>query len=204
VTPARGAGRTGVRAGVRTRVVLVAARARNGVIGRDGGIPWRIPPDFAHFKRVTVGHPLVLGRTTFEGIGKPEQLLGNLAGFWSRRIDDANRRILTKKFELGLFEHPMTDRTRIRRLPEKARTDVVDLHPGDALVLYTDGITEARDPAGAQFDEPGVAQALAARGDRDPEADRIADGLVRAAQVHTQGSNVDDVAVVVVRVDPVA
>jgi dihydrofolate reductase len=54
-----------------TRVVLVAARARNGVIGLAGGIPWRIPADFAHFKRVTVGHPLVLGRTTFEGIGKP-------------------------------------------------------------------------------------------------------------------------------------
>ena len=54
-----------------TQVVLVAARAANGVIGAHGGIPWRIPADFAHFKRVTVGHPLVLGRTTFEGIGKP-------------------------------------------------------------------------------------------------------------------------------------
>jgi dihydrofolate reductase len=54
-----------------TQVVLVAARAANGVIGLDGGIPWRIPADFAHFKRVTVGHPLVLGRTTFEGIGRP-------------------------------------------------------------------------------------------------------------------------------------
>ncbi len=54
-----------------TEVVLVAARASNGVIGRDGGIPWRIPADFAHFKQVTVGHPLVLGRTTFEGIGAP-------------------------------------------------------------------------------------------------------------------------------------
>jgi dihydrofolate reductase len=54
-----------------TRIVLVAARARNGVIGADGGIPWRIPADFAHFKRVTVGHPLVLGRVTFEGIGRP-------------------------------------------------------------------------------------------------------------------------------------
>ncbi len=52
-------------------VVLVAARATNGVIGRSGGIPWRLPADFAHFKRVTVGHPLVLGRTTFEGIGTP-------------------------------------------------------------------------------------------------------------------------------------
>ena len=54
-----------------TKVVLVAARASNGVIGRRGDIPWHIPADFAHFKRVTVGHPLVLGRTTFEGIGKP-------------------------------------------------------------------------------------------------------------------------------------
>jgi dihydrofolate reductase len=53
------------------RVVLVAARATNGVIGLHGDIPWRIPADFAHFKRVTVGHPLVLGRTTFEGIGRP-------------------------------------------------------------------------------------------------------------------------------------
>jgi dihydrofolate reductase len=50
---------------------MVAARASNGVIGRDGDIPWRIPADFAHFKRVTVGHPLILGRTTFEGIGRP-------------------------------------------------------------------------------------------------------------------------------------
>ncbi len=54
-----------------TQVVLVAARASNGVIGLHGDIPWKIPADFAHFKRVTVGHPLVLGRTTFEGIGRP-------------------------------------------------------------------------------------------------------------------------------------
>lgn len=56
---------------VSARVVLVAGRARNGVIGRAGGIPWHLPADFAHFKRVTMGHPLVLGRTTFEGIGRP-------------------------------------------------------------------------------------------------------------------------------------
>lgn len=54
-----------------TRVVMVAARASNGIIGRNGEIPWKIPADFAHFKRVTIGHPLVLGRTTFEGIGAP-------------------------------------------------------------------------------------------------------------------------------------
>jgi dihydrofolate reductase len=70
-----------------TRIVLVAARARNGVIGSDGGIPWRIPADFAHFKRVTVGHPLVLGRTTFEGIGKPlpdrQSIVVTSAADWS-------------------------------------------------------------------------------------------------------------------------
>ncbi|WP_036227695.1 dihydrofolate reductase [Marmoricola sp. URHB0036] len=53
------------------QIVLVAARATNGVIGLHGDIPWKIPADFAHFKRITVGHPLVLGRTTFEGIGRP-------------------------------------------------------------------------------------------------------------------------------------
>lgn len=53
------------------KVVFVAARARNGVIGNDGAIPWHIAGDFAHFKRVTIGHPLVLGRSTFESIGRP-------------------------------------------------------------------------------------------------------------------------------------
>ena len=53
------------------RVVLVAAVAENGVIGADGAIPWRLPEDFAHFKATTVGHTLVLGRTTHEGIGRP-------------------------------------------------------------------------------------------------------------------------------------
>ncbi len=53
------------------KVVFVAARARNGVIGNGGTIPWHLPADFAHFKRATIGHPLVLGRATFEGIGRP-------------------------------------------------------------------------------------------------------------------------------------
>jgi dihydrofolate reductase len=52
-------------------VVLVAALADNGIIGADGGIPWHLPADFAHFKRITRGHPLIMGRTTFEGIGEP-------------------------------------------------------------------------------------------------------------------------------------
>jgi dihydrofolate reductase len=45
--------------------------ARNRVIGRDNQLPWKLPAELAHFKRVTMGHPLVMGRRTHESIGKP-------------------------------------------------------------------------------------------------------------------------------------
>jgi dihydrofolate reductase len=53
------------------RVVLVAAMARNRVIGNAGAIPWDLPHDFAHFKRETTGHTLVMGRRTWDSIGRP-------------------------------------------------------------------------------------------------------------------------------------
>ncbi|WP_166660162.1 PP2C family protein-serine/threonine phosphatase [Actinomycetospora succinea] len=81
--------------------------------------------------------------------------------------------------------------------------DVVDLRPGDALVFYTDGITEARDPGGRQFDEPGVRDALATTAGQDPE--QVAATLVAAVHHHTRAvSNDDDAAVVVVQVTPPA
>jgi len=52
-------------------VVLIAAVARNGVIGADGAIPWHLPADFAHFKATTLGHTLVMGRATYDSIGRP-------------------------------------------------------------------------------------------------------------------------------------
>ncbi len=52
-------------------MVLIAAVARNGVIGRRGGIPWHLPEDFAHFKATTLGHTLVMGRATYDSIGRP-------------------------------------------------------------------------------------------------------------------------------------
>jgi dihydrofolate reductase len=52
-------------------VAMIAAVGENGVIGSDGAIPWRLPTDFAHFKRTTMGKPLIMGRRTFESIGKP-------------------------------------------------------------------------------------------------------------------------------------
>jgi dihydrofolate reductase len=52
-------------------VTLVVAVGANGVIGVDGGLPWRLPEDLAYFKALTMGHPMVMGRTTFESIGRP-------------------------------------------------------------------------------------------------------------------------------------
>jgi dihydrofolate reductase len=49
-------------------ITLVLARARNGVIGRDGRLPWHLPEDLKHFKRATMGTAMVMGRKTFEGL----------------------------------------------------------------------------------------------------------------------------------------
>ncbi len=52
------------------RVTLILARARNGVIGAKGGLPWHLPEDLAFFKRTTMDHPIVMGRKTWESIGR--------------------------------------------------------------------------------------------------------------------------------------
>jgi dihydrofolate reductase len=49
-------------------IVLHVARADNGVIGRDGGLPWRLPEDLKHFKALTMGKPMIMGRRTFESL----------------------------------------------------------------------------------------------------------------------------------------
>lgn len=50
------------------RVALVAAVARGGVIGRDGGIPWHLPEDMRRFRELTTGHPVVMGRRTWDSL----------------------------------------------------------------------------------------------------------------------------------------
>ena len=52
-------------------ITLIVARAENGVIGRDGKLPWHLPEDLRRFKALTMGTPMVMGRKTFESIGKP-------------------------------------------------------------------------------------------------------------------------------------
>jgi dihydrofolate reductase len=51
-----------------SRVTLVAAVARNGAIGRGGNLLWRLPEDMAHFKSLTMGHPVIMGRKTWDSL----------------------------------------------------------------------------------------------------------------------------------------
>ncbi len=60
-----------VRGFPHVKVILVAAVAENGVIGRDNALPWRLKSDMRHFRSVTSGRPVVMGRRTFQSIGSP-------------------------------------------------------------------------------------------------------------------------------------
>jgi dihydrofolate reductase len=66
-------------------VSIVAAVARNGVIGADGGLPWHLPDELRLFKETTLGHVLVMGRRTYESIGRP--LPGRTTVVVTRRAD---------------------------------------------------------------------------------------------------------------------
>ncbi|MDO4232091.1 MAG: dihydrofolate reductase [Lautropia sp.] len=54
-----------------TRLTLIVARARNGVIGRNNELPWHLPEDLRHFRQQTTGHTVLMGRKTWESIGRP-------------------------------------------------------------------------------------------------------------------------------------
>lgn len=53
------------------RIALIAALARNGVIGRDNQLPWRLSADLKHFRRLTMGKPVIMGRKTWASLGRP-------------------------------------------------------------------------------------------------------------------------------------
>ncbi|HEX7971741.1 MAG TPA: dihydrofolate reductase, partial [Thiobacillus sp.] len=53
------------------RISVIAALARNRVIGIENRLPWRLPEDLAHFKALTLNHPILMGRKTFESLGRP-------------------------------------------------------------------------------------------------------------------------------------
>ncbi len=53
------------------RIAMIVAAAENGVIGRNNALPWHLPEDLKYFRRTTMGKPIIMGRKTYESIGKP-------------------------------------------------------------------------------------------------------------------------------------
>ena len=66
-------------------IAMIAAVGRNGAIGAEGDLPWRLPTDFAFYKRTTMGKPLIMGRKTFESL--PKRLDGRDMWVLSRKAD---------------------------------------------------------------------------------------------------------------------
>jgi dihydrofolate reductase len=85
------------------KIVLVAAHARNGVIGRDGDMPWRLSSDLRHFKAVTLGTPVIMGRKTYLSIGRPLPGRANIvvsrSGFSAEGVETVDS--LEAAFELA-------------------------------------------------------------------------------------------------------
>ncbi len=71
VPPGTDAGAISSTTAARPRIALVWAMTRNRVIGRHNALPWHLPADMKHFRELTTGHPVLMGRKTFESLGRP-------------------------------------------------------------------------------------------------------------------------------------
>jgi dihydrofolate reductase len=86
---------------VQLDIIIIAAVAENGVIGRGNALPWRLKSDMAHFRKLTMAKPVVLGRKTFQSIGKP--LAGRTTIVISRNEDfSAPGIVIAANFEAAL------------------------------------------------------------------------------------------------------
>ncbi len=133
------------------RITLIVARDRHGGIGRHNALPWHLPEDLQHFKATTLGHPILMGRLTFESIGKPLPGRRNLvmtrnAG-WAyagcERVDslDAARALCKDAPELFVIGGaqlyasalPQADRLLITEVDTDGQADVFFPQPDPAL-----------------------------------------------------------------------
>lgn len=138
------------------KISLIVAVAENGVIGRNGALPWHVPSDLKTFRRITMGKPVVMGRKTFTSIGKPLPGRDNIivtrdASFSASGTDhaasidaalDIARRKATERgvdeimviggAEIFALTLPMADRIYLTRIHARPDGDVVfpDPDPG--------------------------------------------------------------------------
>lgn len=141
-------------------LVVIAAVAANGVIGADGGIPWYLPADLRHFKRLTTGHPVVMGRATYESIA--DRLGGPLPGRTNVVLTREDRGHLGSENDAGNGDRGDNDRKR------DAGTD------GDAgTVVVAGGCDAAIEAAGARDDVAFVIGGATVYKQLLPAADRL-------------------------------
>lgn len=77
------------------RLSVIVAAADNGVIGRNNALPWHLPEDLRYFRRVTMGKPVVMGRRTFESIGRPLPGRTNIVITRNREFSAAGVRVVS-------------------------------------------------------------------------------------------------------------
>ncbi len=130
---------------------LIVARAANGIIGKDNGMPWHLPADLAHFKRTTMGCPVIMGRRTWESIGRPlpgrrnvvvtrnagyqaagAEIVGSLEAAW-RAVAGSDEVFVIGGGELYAQALPVADRVYLTEIGEAIEGDTrfPDLDPGD-------------------------------------------------------------------------
>lgn len=161
---------------------LVVARADNGVIGRDNALPWRIPADLKHFKRLTVGKPVVMGRRTFESIGRPLPGRQNIVLTRDRDWHADGITIVPNLAEAiaaaGLVPNARADEIMIiggaqiyaEALPSARRVHLTEVHanpPGDTLLPAFDPVRwyeTAREDHAGEGDQPGYSFVTLERG----------------------------------------
>lgn len=163
-------------------LTLVVARADNGVIGRGNALPWHISADLQHFKRLTVGKPVVMGRRTFESIGKPLPGRHNIVLTRDRGWAAPGVTVVPNLAEAiaaaGLQPQTRADEVMIiggaqvyaQALPSASRIYLTEVHAapdGDTLLPPFDPqrwIEMAREDHAAQADSPGYSFVTLERG----------------------------------------
>jgi len=93
---------------IKPKLSLIVARSRNGVIGADGDLPWRLPSDLKFFKSVTMGKPVMMGRVTWESLpfplpGRPNLILTRQTGYKVKKgeVFTSLRDMVGRGFELA-------------------------------------------------------------------------------------------------------
>ncbi|MCB9989715.1 MAG: dihydrofolate reductase [Rhodospirillales bacterium] len=127
-------------------VSAIAAMAQNRVIGKDNDLPWRIPGDLAHYKRTTMGKPLVMGRKSYEALGKPLPGRTNIVVSRALKIQPAQD---TTHFDM--MESVLADLTAPHKDQFLIAQSLEDAIEGAKKVAIADGVDEIFINGGGQI-----------------------------------------------------